>query len=277
MNDIINYFTTIPSSHRSLILVGGITFFWLIENAFPLFQFKYNKVKHAGLNFFFTLTTIIINFVLAFLLAKSAEWATENNFGIINWIGEMPLWLYTLMGLMVLDLIGAYFIHWLEHRIGVLWMFHLIHHSDLQVDTTTANRHHPGESVFRFIFTLLAVVITGAPMWMVFMYQSISVFLSQFNHANIQLPEKLDKLISYFIVTPAMHHIHHHYQLPYTDSNYGNIFAVWDRIFGTYQTMPQKDIVYGIDTCMNPAENTKAMPLLKIPFGKYRSYRELDK
>lgn len=276
MEKIIQYFEHIPTAHRSLILVGGITFFWLIENTFPLFQFKYNKVKHAGLNIFFTITTIIVNFVFAFILAKSAEWVYSHHFGIINWLPDMPLWLYTVLGLMLLDLIGAYYIHWLEHRIGVLWMFHLIHHSDLQVDTTTANRHHPGESVFRFIFTLLAVVIVGSPMWMVFMYQSLSVLLSQFNHANIQLPPKLDNLLSYFIVTPAMHHIHHHYKLPYTDSNYGNIFSIWDRMFGTYKTMPQQEIVYGIDTCMNPDENTKVLPMLKIPFGKYRSYRNLE-
>lgn len=271
MEQIIDYFSNIPSSHRSAILVGGIATFWIIESAVPLFSFKYNKVKHAGLNIFFTLTTIIINFVLAFILLKSSDWAIANGFGIINWLPEMPVWLYAIIGLMVLDLIGAYFIHWLEHRVKWMWLFHLIHHTDRNVDTTSANRHHPGESVFRFIFTTIAVVITGAPMWMVFLYQTLSVVLSQFNHANIGLPKTLDKALSWVIVTPDMHHVHHHYMLPYTDSNYGNIFSVWDRLFGTYMDLDRKKLVYGVDTHMEPKENEHIMPLLKIPFQPYRS------
>lgn len=271
MEQIINYFSNIPSSHRSAILVGGIATFWIIESAVPLFSFKYNKVKHAGLNIFFTLTTIIINFLLAFILLKSSDWAIANGFGIINWLPEMPIWFYAIIGLMVLDLIGAYFIHWLEHRVKWMWLFHLIHHTDRNVDTTSANRHHPGESIFRFIFTTIAVVITGAPMWMVFLYQTLSVVLSQFNHANIGLPKALDKALSWVIVTPDMHHVHHHYMLPYTDSNYGNIFSVWDRLFGTYMDLDRKKLVYGVDTHMEPKENEHIMPLLKIPFQPYRS------
>lgn len=87
MNDLISYFTTIPSSHRSLILVGGITLFWLIENAFPLFNFNYKKAHHAGINLFLTMTTIVVNFCLAFILVKAADWTTINNFGILQ---ELP-------------------------------------------------------------------------------------------------------------------------------------------------------------------------------------------
>ncbi|WP_341227980.1 sterol desaturase family protein [uncultured Arcticibacterium sp.] len=270
MENIINYFDTIPPLHRTIILVGGIAFFWILESISPLFEFKYKKVKHAGLNIFFTLTTILVNFPLAFILVKSSDWVVKNDFGIINWLPEMPIWAYAILGLMILDLIGAYFIHWLEHQVKWMWMFHLIHHSDLNVDTTSANRHHPGESVFRLVFTTIAVVITGAPMWMVFMYQSISVVLSQFNHANINLPNNVHKILSYFIVTPNMHHVHHHYTQPYTDSNYGNIFSIWDRIFGTYSSLEKNKLIYGIDTYMSPEENEHIGSLLKIPFEAYR-------
>jgi sterol desaturase/sphingolipid hydroxylase (fatty acid hydroxylase superfamily) len=270
MESIINYFATIPPAHRTALLVGGIALFWIIESIVPLFSFKYKKVNHAGINIFFTLTTILVNFPMAFILVKSSDWAVANDFGIINWLPSMPMWAYAILGLMVLDLVGAYFVHWVEHKVKWMWMFHLIHHSDTNVDTTSANRHHPGESVFRFIFTTLAVIVTGAPMWMVFMYQSISVVLSQFNHANIGLPKWLDNFISYVIVTPDMHHVHHHYTQPYTDSNYGNIFSIWDRVFGTYMDLERSKIKYGIDTYMNPIENEHIGPLLKIPFGEYR-------
>jgi sterol desaturase/sphingolipid hydroxylase (fatty acid hydroxylase superfamily) len=270
MDTIINYFSNIPTSHRTFILVGGIAFFWIIESAVPLFQFKYNKWKHAGTNIFFTITTILVNFPLAFILLKSTDWAQETQFGILNWLPTMPLWLYAVVGMLLLDLIGAYFVHWTEHKVRWMWRFHLIHHTDTNIDTTSANRHHPGESVFRFLFTTLGVVVAGAPMWLVFMYQSFSVLLSQFNHANISLPKWLDNALSWVIITPDMHHVHHHYVLPYTDSNYGNIFSVWDRLFGTYMDLDRSKLIYGIDTYMEEKENAHIPPLLKIPFQEYR-------
>ncbi|MES2797187.1 MAG: sterol desaturase family protein [Bacteroidota bacterium] len=270
MENIINYFATIPSSHRSLILVGGITFFWLIEIASPLYLFKYNKWKHAGTNIFFTVTTILVNFPLAFLLVKTSDWTQKNDFGLLNWLPEIPLWAQAIVGMLLLDLIGAYFVHWTEHRVKWMWRFHLIHHTDTHIDTTSANRHHPGESVFRLMFTTLAVFLIGAPMWLVFMYQSFSVLLSQFNHANFGLPRWLDNALGYVIITPDIHHIHHHYTLPYTDSNYGNIFSIWDRLFGTLRSLDRDKLVYGIDTYMDPKENSRIEPLIKIPFQEYR-------
>jgi sterol desaturase/sphingolipid hydroxylase (fatty acid hydroxylase superfamily) len=271
MNEIISYFSTIPTSHRSLILAGGITLFWLIENAFPLFKFDYKKWQHAGINIFMTLTTILVNFSLAFILLKTSDWTIANNFGVLLWLPQMPLWLYALIGLLLLDLIGAYLVHLVEHKVKFLWRFHLIHHTDTWVDTTSGNRHHPGESVIRFLFTTLGVLIVGSPMWMVFMYQTISVVSTQFTHANISLPKKLDAFLSYFIVSPNMHKVHHHYMLPYTDSNYGNIFSVWDRLFGTFMYLPKEEIVYGIDTYMEPEDNNQLKNLLEIPFKNQRS------
>lgn len=271
INEIVNYFQTMPTPHRSFILIGGITLFWLIESGMPLFKFRYHKWNHAFINFFFTLTTIVVNFSLAFLLYKSATWAEQHHFGLIYWLQLDNLWLQAIIGLLFMDLIGAWAAHYVQHRVKPLWRFHLIHHTDTWIDTTTANRHHPGESVIRFIFTVLAVLIVGAPIWLFFLYQSLSVFLSQFNHANMKMPKKLDRIISYVIVSPDMHKIHHHYQLPYTDSNYGNIFSIWDRLFGTFTVMPREELIYGVDTHMKPEENNNFRNLLSIPFQKYRN------
>lgn len=273
MQTIIDYFESISSLHRGLILVGGITLFWLIENAYPLFKFQYNKIEHAGINIFFTITTIIINFLMAFILLLAADYAIQQNFGILQWLPQMNIWVYTIVGLLLLDLIGAYLVHFIEHKVTFLWRFHLIHHTDTWIDTTSANRHHPGESIIRFIFTVIGVLIVGSPMWMVFLYQSLSVVFSQFNHANIPLPKKIDKLLSYFIISPDMHKVHHHYKLPYTDSNYGNIFSIWDRLFGTYSYLDREKIIYGVDTHMKPEEKNQLVNLLKIPFQKYRALK----
>ena len=141
-----------------MILVGGITFFWLLEGALPLFNFNYKKWKHAIPNLFFTATTVIINFSLAFLLLFTADWVQINNFGIINWMPEMPLWLYILLGVVLLDFFGAYLAHFTEHKIKPLWMVHLVHHTDHNVDTTTANRHHPLESMIRLKWCVYILV-----------------------------------------------------------------------------------------------------------------------
>jgi len=266
MQPIIDYFQRIPSSHRALILAGGITFFWLIEFAVPLFKFNYNKWKHAAINIFFTITTIVINFAFALLIVKTSDYMFDHKYGLLHMIA-MPTWLLLLVGLMLLDLIGAYFIHFIEHKVKWMWKFHMVHHADTYVDTTTANRHHPGESVFRAVFALLAVSVTGAPMWLVMLYQSLSVVLSQFNHANIRLPRSVDKAISYVIVSPDMHKVHHHFVRPETDSNYGNIFSFWDRLFNTFRFIKRENLRYGLDVL--EGRNVHSLKeQLKVPFDK---------
>ena len=271
MHELINYFENISSLHRSIILVGGITLFWSIESIIPLFNFNYKKFKHALPNFFFTITTIIVNFSLAFILLLVSDWVTENNYGLLNYGQFLPLSLYIIFGVLFLDLIGAYLPHYVQHKVKFLWKIHLVHHSDHKVDTTTANRHHPFESVVRYLFTLLGVAILGANMGLVFLYQSLSVVLSQFNHANINISPKIDKFLSLFIVTPNMHKVHHHYVMPYTDSNYGNIFSFWDRLFGTFKSLNPSKIIYGVDTFFDEKENESIKSLLLRPFEESRA------
>lgn len=252
-------------------------FFWILEGIIPLTRFRRSWPRHTGLNLFFTATTIIVNFLFAALIVRTADYCTQHHFGLLYLI-HLPLWLFTLAGLMILDLIGAWLIHWMHHQIKWLWKFHLVHHSDTWVDTTTANRHHPGESFFRAAFTLLAVAVAGTPVWLVFLYQSLSVLLSQFNHANISLPKWLDNALAWVIVSPDMHKVHHHYRRPLTDSNYGNIFSCWDRLFGSFKFVKDtKSLHYGIDTHPGEAEHNRMGALLGMPFQPYRPPTEESK
>jgi sterol desaturase/sphingolipid hydroxylase (fatty acid hydroxylase superfamily) len=270
MNQLIHFFQHMAPWLRTLILAGGLVFFWILEGLIPLFSPYSNKLRHAGLNLFFTLTTLIINLAFASLIVKASDMTSFHRFGLL-YLLHLPGWLFLLTGLLVLDLVGAWLIHWMEHQVKWMWKFHIIHHSDRWVDTTTANRHHPGESVFRAVFTLLAVVVTGAPLWLLFLYQSLSVFFAQFNHANIALPKWLDDLLRWIIVSPDMHKVHHHHVQPLTDTNYGNIFSCWDRIFRTHvDVRDTKTLEYGIDI-LEKEQGTESMKkLLKIPFEKYR-------
>ena len=270
MYELINYFENIPTIHRSILIVGGITIFWFLEGLFPLVRFNYKKWQHAIPNFFFTLTTIVINLSMAFLLLNTSDWTIHNNFGLLQWIPGLTLWGEIILGVLLLDFVGAYLPHYTEHRIKPLWMIHLVHHSDPNVDTTTANRHHPLESIIRFSFTLLGVFIIGTSIGIVMLYQALSLVSTQFNHANIRLPKKLDQWISYIIVSPDMHKIHHHYRLPYTDTNFGNIFSIWDRMLGTFSNYEREKIIYGIDVFPDEKKNSEIKSLLKQPFEKYR-------
>ena len=266
------YFENIPALHRAMILAGGITFFWMLESILPLFRFRYRKWQHALPNLFFTFTTVAVNLVFAFAIVGSADFVSSRQIGLLH-IFDLPPWLFVLSGLMVLDLIGAWLVHLVEHHVKWMWKFHIIHHSDMHVDTTTANRHHPVESVFRAVFTLAAVWVGGTPVYLVMLYQSLSVVLSQFNHANIALPPLLDKWISWVIVSPNMHKVHHHYRQPLTDTNYGNIFSLWDHFFGTFERVesPSEQLNYGIDVMMQPADSQQIGRLLRMPFEQHRS------
>ena len=122
------------------------------------------------------------------------------------------------------------------------------------------------------MFTFIGIFISGAPIGLVLMYQSLSVIASQFNHANIQISKKVDRLLSYIIVSPNMHKVHHHFELPYTDSNYGNIFSIWDRLFGTFMELDKDKIKYGVDTDLDEIQNSKFTSLLERPFKKWYNH-----
>ena len=242
MQTIIDFFETISPAYRTAILVTGLVGFWALEGALPLFSFKYSKIKHALLNLFFILTTLVVNFVFAFFIIKACDFTTVNKFGLL-YLANLPLWLHVTLGVLLLDFIGAYLIHWIHHQVKWMWKFHLIHHSDTKVDVTTSLRHHPGESLFRVIFALLSILIAGVPVGVVMIYQTLSALFAQITHANIKTPAKIDRLLSYIFVTPQMHKVHHHYVQPLTDTNYGNIFSLWDRLFRTFVEVETKTLL----------------------------------
>ncbi|WP_109695746.1 sterol desaturase family protein [Chitinophaga deserti] len=259
------FFEHIPSHYRTAMLVAGLVILWLIEGVIPRIRFGNHRLRHAGTNLFFTLTTAVVNLGFAFIIVKASDWTTHEPFGLL-YLLQLPLWLHALLAVMMMDLIGAYLVHLIQHKTAWMWHFHKIHHTDTAVDATTALRHHPVESVFRVGALLLAILITGIPIWMVMFYQSLSALMSQFNHANIHLPHWLDKGLSWIIVSPDMHKVHHSRYQPETDSNYANIFSIWDRLFGTFVTVKDTtSLRYGLDEYLDERYQ-QIGPLLKTPW-----------
>jgi sterol desaturase/sphingolipid hydroxylase (fatty acid hydroxylase superfamily) len=174
-----------------------------------------------------------------------------------------------------MDLIGGYSIHRIEHSVRWMWGFHVIHHSDENIDVTSGLRHHPIETVFRLSSQAFAIFICGIPMGVVFLYGLISIFFAQLTHANISPPVALDRFFSLIFVTPNMHKVHHHRTRPLTNTNYGNVLSIWDRMFGTFAQVDMDMLSYGLDNMAHPDDHLKLTRLLVIPFQRGKTSDEV--
>ncbi|HEX2535083.1 MAG TPA: sterol desaturase family protein [Chitinophagaceae bacterium] len=266
---IIEHFGTLEERplERLLLLTGGMLLLWILEGAIPLLHpaYRKNKWRHAAINFSFTVIHLIIHTGFAVGIVLLADASKANGFGLSQWLNAGTAGTIVITFL-VLDLFGGWLVHFVEHKSRLLWRFHIIHHSDTNVDVTTGLRHHPGESILRGLFFLAGVIVAGAPVYAVMIYQTLLVLATQFTHANIRLPRRLDKALSYLFVSPNMHKVHHHWQQPYTDSNYGAVLAIWDRLFGTYRELDPSKIRYGLDRYYPNEEDENLSLLLRKPF-----------
>jgi sterol desaturase/sphingolipid hydroxylase (fatty acid hydroxylase superfamily) len=240
--------------------------FWLIEGYYPLFRFRYRRVKHAGINLVFLATTIVLNLIFGMVTIRVCDYVTRHHWGLLNWLA-MPFWAFTIAGLLLGDLFGQYIPHFIMHKIKWMWKFHMVHHSDTHVDVTTGTRHHPGEWLFREVSMILGILVMGMPIWLYFLYRSCAALFTHFNHANIIVPEWIDRPISWIFVSPNMHKVHHHYMRPFTDSNYSNIFSLWDRVFGTFKYTDPKTLRYGLDVLDDTTDEDLSYQF-KLPFDK---------
>ncbi|MDI9337336.1 MAG: sterol desaturase family protein [Alphaproteobacteria bacterium] len=250
--------------YREIFVFITLVIIMFIEFSNPVIMFYYNRFHHFKVNIFFHFTKLLLGMAFASFMLYLVNFCQINHIGILQYF-QFPVWLQTLITVMMLDFLAAYFIHWAQHQVSWLWKIHIIHHTDTKVDVTTSNRHHPLEDMLRLLMTLLTIMILGCQLWMVALYQVLSILMSQYNHSNIKYPNKLDKFLSYLVVTPGMHKVHHHFLMPYTNSNYSNIFSCWDRIFGTYKFLPISKIKFGID-CEKEDIDEDIMYHLKLPF-----------
>lgn len=239
---------------------------WILEGAIPLIQLNYEKWKHAGRNMIFLSTSIVINVIFGLLTLGIFVWTDANQIGFLHYL-NLPLWAELLIAVAFLDFIAQYLAHYLLHRVPWMWRFHMVHHSDTQVDATTGTRHHPGDYLIREVFALGAIIVSGMPLAFYLVYRVLSVLFTYFSHANINLPKFADKALSYVIITPNMHKFHHHFERPWTDTNFGNIFSFWDRIFGTFVYDDPRQVRYGLDV-LSDDKADDVLYQFKVPFDK---------
>jgi len=266
MTSFLNFFETMPIWMKAGWVFFILGIFWVLEGYYSLVSLKYKKWKHAKVNLLLLLFVMIINAVFGIATVGIFLWLENSQFGLLHTF-VAPVWVELLLSIIVLDLIAQYGVHFLLHKIPAMWRLHIVHHSDKNVDATTGTRHHPIDFIIRESFALIAVIIMGMPIAFYLLYRILSVLFTYFTHANISMPIWLDKGLSYLIVTPNMHKFHHHYELPWTDSNYGNMLSIWDRLFGTFVYDDVSKIQYGIDIADHTDDESFAVQL-SIPFNK---------
>lgn len=271
MNSLIGYFSDLQNHplQRGAFFVGSLVFLWSIESIIPLVDTHYKKTKgrHALTNLSFTVVHFVIHTVLAVFILQLSDWTAAHHFGLVYWAGA-GVWMTLIISALALDFFGGWLCHYVEHKVPLFWRFHLIHHADNNVDVTTGLRHHPLESVWRGLFFFGGILAAGAPMYAVMVFQTLLVAITGFTHANIRLPEKIDKAISWILVSPNMHKVHHHWKQPFTDTNFGAVFAIWDRLLGTFSTLDPSLLHFGLDRHFPNEKDEDFLALLKKPFQK---------
>ena len=250
---------------RVVLLVIGCAILWSLESVIPLYRFRGRRLRRALPNVALTVLLLLTNLALSFAAASVAGFAVSHRIGLLFQV-RFPVWIEVVIGVAALDLF-AYVAHVLLHKMPLAWRFHRVHHSEDEVDVTTAFRQHPGETVWRVLWQLPAIVLFGLPLWVVVVYLTISAANAQLEHANIRLSHALDRLARLLFVTPNMHKVHHSRRLRETDSNYSNIFSIWDRALGTYTSdVDFGTLRYGLDDLDDRAAR-RLRGLLAMPFG----------
>ncbi len=252
-----------------LVAVIGLVVLLVVEQAHPFFDFFKGSIKEKGrhliANMALGLTNaLIISVFFVGTWLWASNWAFENGFGILNWL-NLPAWGHTLGAVLLMDL-WMYLWHVMNHKIPLFWRFHRVHHADPNIDVTTASRFHTGEIIFSSALRIGVILITGLYLWELLLYETVMFAVVQFHHADIALPEKLDKALRAVIVTPAMHKVHHSRWQPETDSNYSSLFSFWDRIGKTFRLHnPLKTLRIGLDE-FDTEEDRKVKGLFTMPF-----------
>lgn len=246
---------------------------FIAETRYRLRKQTQPRLKHLVTNSIVSVPAFsLLRFLLLPVMVKLAMMNQSTKVGIIHRFNTHPS-IKSAVAFLLLDYTN-YLWHVLMHKLPLLWRFHVVHHSDLDLDLTTAFRFHFGELIGSVFYRGGAVFLIGASPLNVLIYEAVFEGATQFHHTNMKLPYRAEKALSKVIVTPRMHGIHHSMIRQETDSNYSVIFSVWDRLHKTLRlNVPQDLIITGVPAYSNPDEQT--VPFLwKLPFTKIRSWEE---
>jgi sterol desaturase/sphingolipid hydroxylase (fatty acid hydroxylase superfamily) len=256
----------VTNSMTMVAILTAMAVLALIETVIPLHaRGRWNRA-HLGPNLALTFITFGTNIVLGGGLVVMLAWLQARG------IGLAPFWeLHPVIGgalvVLVLDF-SFYVAHVAMHRLPGLWRYHRVHHSDPAVDVTTTIRQHPGEGVIRYAFMGAFAVAIGAGPGPFAVYRAWAALNGLLEHANVRVPRWLDDLLSLVTTWPNMHKVHHSRIARETNTNYGNIVSLWDRLFGTFTPARRgTDVVYGL-AGFDDLATQSTTGLLALPFQR---------
>lgn len=217
------------------------------------------------------LSVVIMNAVTLRLLFSAgamgaAVMAADRHWGLLHQVA-WPLWVKLILAIVALDL-ALYLQHVMFHAVPLFWRFHMMHHADLDCDVTTGLRFHPVEAILSMFIKLAAIAVLGPLPQAVLAFEVLLNATSMFNHSNVRMPESVDRVLRWLIVTPDMHRVHHSMLPRETNTNFGFNLPWWDRLLGTYRPQPEgghEGITLGLEQFRDPARLT-LMGMLLLPF-----------
>lgn len=215
---------------------------------------------------------LVLNSLLLRLLFPAAAVGIAYTAGAAEWglfkRVALPYWLEVVLAVLVLDL-AIYLQHLMMHRIPLLWRLHRVHHADLDIDMTTGSRFHTLEMVVSMLIKWGVIILLGPALLAVLIFETLLNGMAMFNHANVRLPIKLDRLLRLLLITPDVHRVHHSILRYETNSNYGFNLSIWDRVFGTYIDQPERGhsaMTIGIPEFRDPDQVDRLPGMLTLPF-----------
>ena len=245
--------------------------FWM-QSRQPLRRQRCSALRRLFRNFIFSapgfalarLTMIPIPLAVALSAAR-------HGFGLLHWL-PLPGWLAGILGFLIMDW-AYYWWHYANHLVPVLWRFHNVHHTDLDLDVSTAARFHFGEIALSVPFRAAVVAFVGVPFLTLLIFELVFESATIFHHSNWRLPLGLERALNRVIVTPRMHGIHHSIVQRETNSNWGTIFCWWDKLHRSLRRdISQDEITIGVAGFREEGELTVGK-LLVLPFREQRAWR----
>ncbi|MEJ2694968.1 MAG: sterol desaturase family protein, partial [Candidatus Thiodiazotropha sp.] len=227
--------------------------------------------NNLGLTF---LNTLILRLLFPAAAVGVAAFAQSRGWGLLN-LGEIPLYISVFITVVAMDFV-IYLQHVMVHAVPALWRLHRVHHADLDYDVTTGARFHPIEIILSMLIKFATIMVLGPPVVGVVMFEVLLNATAMFNHGNIRLPDGVDRVLRWFLVTPDMHRVHHSVEDDEANSNFGFSLPWWDRLLGTYRDQPRgghEGMVIGIHGYRDPKQVEYLPGMLSLPFvGKISGY-----
>lgn len=251
---------------QTVVFFGLLVLFAGVELWLPARTIERGRSSRRRANWMLTTVNVATLLVLPVGLVTAALWAQERQVGLFNQV-EMAVWATLVLNLLARGFI-SFFTHLLMHKVPAFWAVHRIHHLDTEMDVSTTVRFHPLEMVINLVPGIAIVVALGLSPWVLVLYEILDVALTPFSHANITLPQKLNRVLQYLIVTPDLHRIHHSSWQPETDSNFSAVFPIWDVLLGTFRPTsrePQRTMELGLED-VRDERTTSVVWMLLAPF-----------